>query len=346
MNNPTMLEVSLGERSYPIYVGEGLLSRAGEYMNLSRRVLIVTDEGVPREYAETVASLCEKPLIFTVKEGEGSKSFAVLEELCRAMLGGGFTRADAVVAVGGGVVGDLAGFAAASYMRGIDFYNIPTTLLSQVDSSIGGKVAVNLDSVKNAVGAFYQPRAVLIDPAVLKTLPARQISAGLAEALKMAACFDSALFELFERNPSVSTENVTKIIVSALKIKKDVVEKDEKESSLRRALNFGHTVGHGIESVLGVGEREDGLYHGECVALGMLPMCSPAVRARLLPILKNLALPTDCSVDANDIYRAVCHDKKAEGDLINAVFVEEIGTHEQRKVTAAELTALAREVFK
>ncbi len=344
MNKPTTLTVSLGERSYPIYVGEGLLSRASECMNLSRRVLIVTDEGVPREYAESVAALCKAPTLVTVKEGEGSKSFAAFEKLCRVMLDTGFTRADCVLAVGGGVVGDLAGFAAASYMRGVDFYNIPTTLLSQVDSSIGGKVAINLGGVKNAVGAFYQPRAVLIDPEVLNTLPKRQISAGFAEALKMAACFDGELFSLFEQQEPLS--NMSEIIVSALKIKKSVVEKDERESSLRRALNFGHTIGHGIESVLGAHEREDGLYHGECIALGMLPMCSPAVRARLLSILERLSLPTVCPVKADDISRAMCHDKKAEGNLINAVFVEEIGTHKQRKVTVSELTARAREVFR
>lgn len=344
MKEPKTVTVSLGERSYPIFVGEGLLAHADKYLNLSRRVLIVTDEGVPREYAESVAALCKAPTLVTVKEGEASKSFAAFEKLCRVMLDTGFTRADCVLAVGGGVIGDLAGFAAASYMRGVDFYNIPTTLLAQVDSSIGGKTAINLGGVKNAVGAFYQPRAVLIDPLVLKTLPARLLSAGLAESVKMAACFDKELFALFEKEDVLSRLN--DIIIASLAIKKSVVERDERESSLRRALNFGHTVGHGIESVLGAHEREDGLYHGECIALGMLPMCSPAVRARLLSILERLSLPTACPVKADDISRAMCHDKKAEGDLINAVFVEEIGTHEQRKVTVSELIARAREVFR
>lgn len=344
MNKPTILTVSLGERSYPIYIGEGLLKEAGAYMNFSRRVFIVTDEGVPRAYAEKIAEQCKSPVIFTVKEGEESKSFSVLEELCRAMLNAQFTRADAVVAVGGGVVGDLAGFLAASYMRGVDFYNIPTTLLSEVDSSIGGKVAINLDGVKNAIGAFYQPRAVLIDPTVLKTLPSRQISAGLAEALKMAVCFDKELFSLFERDDVLC--HISDIIIAALKIKKDVVEKDERESSLRRVLNFGHTVGHGIESALGVGEREDGLYHGECVALGMLPMCSFPVRERLLSVLRRLSLPTECPLEAEKIEKAMRHDKKAEDNLINAIFVEEIGSYDQRKVTVGELTARTREVFR
>ena len=198
MENLTTVQVSLGERSYPVYIGKGLIARAGELFDLSRRVLVLTDEGVPKAYAESVAAQCKEPLILTVKEGEGSKSIAVFEEILTKMLEAGFDRKDAVVSVGGGVVSDLAGFVAASYMRGIDFYSIPTTLLSAVDASVGGKVAVNLSGVKNAVGAFYQPRAVLSDPLLLETLPARQISAGLAEALKMAACFDASLFSLFE----------------------------------------------------------------------------------------------------------------------------------------------------
>ena len=347
--NPIKLNVSLGDRSYPIYIAHGILAQADRYLSLSRRVLIVTDDGVPAVYAQTVARLCKEPTLVTVKQGEESKSFASLEMLCRKMLESGFTRGDCVVAVGGGIVGDLAGFAAASYMRGIDFYNIPTTLLSQVDSSIGGKVAVNLDHIKNAVGAFYQPCAVVIDPDVLNTLPRRQIAAGLAEALKMSATFDERLFSLFEEGRA--EENLTDVIVASLKIKKDVVEKDEKESSLRRVLNFGHTVGHGIESLLGISETEEnarengGLYHGECVALGMLPMCSDAVRARLLPILSSLGLPTEISVDASHVTDAMKHDKKAGDGFVNAVLVDEIGTFRVEKITFSDLETRVREVF-
>lgn len=348
MMNPITLTVSLGERSYPIYIAEGILSEADKYLKLDRRVLVVTDSGVPREYAEKVASLAKAPTLVTVKEGEESKSFASLEMLCKAMLEAGFTRGDCVVAVGGGIVGDLAGFAASCFMRGIDFYNIPTTLLSQVDSSIGGKVAVNLDRIKNAVGAFYQPRAVLIDPEVLKTLPERQISAGLAEALKMSATFDASLFSLFEKGDARA--RMKEIIVASLKLKRDVVEKDEKESSLRRVLNFGHTVGHGIESLLGVGEesgtREDGgLYHGECVALGMLPMCAEGVRARLVPILKALSLPTSISVDASLVTRAMTHDKKAGDGFVTVILVDEVGSYREEKMSFSALEKRVKECF-
>ena len=189
------LTMDLGNKSYDIIIERGALSRIGEILPLNRRVLIVTDAGVPAEYSDAVASACTSSIKVTLEPGEGSKSFECLQMLLEKMLTGGFTRTDAVVAVGGGVCGDLAGFAAACFMRGIDFYNVPTTLLSQVDSSIGGKTAVNLAGYKNCVGAFYQPKRVVIDPCVLKTLPPRHLACGLAEAIKMAATCDKELFE-------------------------------------------------------------------------------------------------------------------------------------------------------
>jgi len=343
MKNIKEVKVSLGERSYPVYIGKGLLSRVGKLFNLSRRVLVLTDRGVPKEYAEAVADACREPLTVTVKDGEGSKSLATYEEILTKMLRAGFTRGDCVVAVGGGVVGDLAGFVASSYMRGIDFYNIPTTLLSAVDASVGGKVAVNLSGIKNAVGAFYQPRGVLCDPSLLSTLPARQVSAGLAEALKMAVTLDASLFSLFENGDPI--EDLEQVIAACVKIKASVVEKDEREGGLRRVLNFGHTIGHGIESRAGIEERENGLYHGECVALGMLPMSSSDVRARLLKIFNKFSLPTVSPVAPDSIFEALSHDKKAEGKFINAIFVNEIGTYEEKKIMPEELLTLAREVY-
>ena len=332
------LSVKTERGAYPITVLRGALAQIGEYLSLCRRVLIVTDEGVPAVYAKAVADACDAPLVVTLPQGEKSKSLSSFERLCRTMLDAGFTRHDCVVAVGGGMVGDLAGFAAASYMRGIDFYNIPTTLLSQVDSSIGGKVAVNLGEVKNCVGAFYPPRAVVIDPDVLKTLPERQISAGLAEALKMSLTHDPALFALFERGEA--RERLDEVILASLKIKKSVVEADEREAGLRRVLNFGHTVGHGIESVLGFDEsrgRVQGLYHGECVALGMIPMCSEALRPRLICVLRTLSLPTECRVDTARVLAALAHDKKAKSDGIDCVLVDEVGSFRFEALTPAAL---------
>jgi 3-dehydroquinate synthase len=320
--------MDLGQRGYDITVQRGSLAEAGRLLDLKRKVLIVTDEGVPATYAEAVAAACDKPLTVTVPRGEGSKSLAGLERLLTAMLDAGFTRGDCVCAVGGGVPGDLAGFAASAYMRGIDFYNIPTTLLSQVDSSIGGKTAVNLGGVKNIVGAFWQPRAVLIDPDTLKTLPAREYAGGMAEAVKTALIGDAALFDLLEAGQA-ETEDV---IARSLAVKKAVVEADEREGGARKALNFGHSIGHAIESATG-------LPHGACVALGMLPMCSDAVRARLLPVLEKAGLPTSADFDRAAVWEAMRHDKKAGAGSTDIVTVEEIGHGQLERVPTEQLKA-------
>ena len=219
-----ILPVKLPAGSYEITLSRGALQRAGELIDLNRKVLIVTDSGVPASLAEAVARQCRQPVIVTVPAGEGSKSLQGFGALCQSLLDNGFTRSDCVVAVGGGVVGDLAGFAAASFMRGIDFYNIPTTLLSQVDSSVGGKTAVNFGGIKNIIGAFYQPKAVLIDPDVLATLSPRHFANGLAEAVKMALTLDVTLFELLEQGDIA--ENIETVIARAVACKARVVEAD------------------------------------------------------------------------------------------------------------------------
>ena len=331
--------VNLKNGSYDITIERGVLKRAGEILNLKRRVLIVTDSGVPEEYAKAVAEQCESPFIETVPMGEESKSLFVFEKLCKKLLEHGFDRGDCVVAVGGGVVGDLSGFVAASYMRGIDFYNIPTTVLSQVDSSVGGKTAVNFGEIKNIIGAFYQPKAVLIDPEVLKTLSKRHFSNGLAEALKMAVTFDEELFELFEKEDI--EENIEKIIERSVRIKSRVVEQDEKESGLRKVLNFGHTIGHAIESA----EELGGLYHGECVALGMIPMCSEEIRERLIPVLKKLGLPTEYSGDMEKLISAASHDKKFLGNKVTVITLPEIGKFRMEDWSTEELFDRIKEFF-
>ena len=232
------IRMELGERSYEIVLERGCLKKAGSLLALDRKALIITDDGVPEEYAKTVARACKDPVIETIPQGEGSKSFPVLERLLSKMLAAGFTRSDCVVAVGGGVVGDLSALAAALYMRGIDFYNIPTTLLSQADSSIGGKTGIDLDGVKNIVGTFSQPKKVLIDPDLLATLPPRQVAAGHAEIVKAGLIADAELFSLYESGEV----DVAEALRRALLVKKRVVEEDEREGGLRRILNFGHTL--------------------------------------------------------------------------------------------------------
>lgn len=335
-----IIPVNLGEQSYDIILERGALSRISEYISLNGKALIVTDTGVPAEYAQSVFSQCKNAYVVTIPQGESSKSLDMYAMLLTELVKHNFTRTDCVIAVGGGVCGDLAGFVASSYMRGIDFYNIPTTLLSQVDSSIGGKVAIDFDSVKNIVGAFYQPRRVIIDPNVLSTLDKRQLSAGLAEAIKMAICFDKELFEMIEKSESIE-DDIDEIIEKSLKIKRYVVENDVKEKGLRRSLNFGHTVGHGIESVGG----SFPYLHGECVALGMLPMCEEQLRLRLVRVLQKYNLPTQIEANANDIYEFIVHDKKASGDEITIVYCENIGSFEMRKIKLLEVKKYISEVF-
>ena len=334
-----VIEVRLASGGYPITVERGALQRAGALLGLDRKVLIVTDDGVPRAYAAAVAAAAKESYIEVVPMGEGSKSFPTFERLLSRMLALGFSRKDCVVSVGGGVVSDLCGFVAATYMRGIDFYAVPTTVLSEVDASVGGKTALNLDGIKNVIGAFYQPRGVLVDPETLATLPARQIANGLAEAVKMALTFDAALFEQFERGDPM--QNIDAIIARAIELKRDVVERDEREQSLRRVLNFGHTIGHGIESAAG-----GALYHGECVAIGMLPMCAPDVRERLVRVLNALHLPTDAAVDPEAAYRALLHDKKASANGVAVVRVDAVGTYRIETVPVPSLRPLIDTVIR
>ena len=323
------MKVQCGAGEYPVISRRGGLADAAEYFDLDRRVIVVTDDGVPREYAQRVAAQCGGAVL-TLPQGETTKSEEYLSRIWSACCEAGLTRTDCIVAVGGGVVGDLAGFAAATYMRGIDFYNIPTTVLSQVDSSVGGKTAIDFHGYKNAVGAFYAPRGVILDAHVLKTLPARHISNGLAEAVKMAATFDEALFSFIEENDPA--ENLETVIREAVKIKIKVVEEDERERGLRRVLNFGHTVAHAIESASGF----ESILHGEAVAIGMIPMARGEARERLVRVLEKLSLPTALPLPASELTRAVYHDKKMSGDTLSCVVCPGIGKYEIVKMTPEE----------
>lgn len=333
------IPMDLQENSYDILVERGILARAKQHLNLNRRVLVVTDSGVPEIYAKTLADQCAVSVICTVETGEASKSLETFGHLLQTMLDHDFSRKDCVTAVGGGVVGDLAGFAASAYMRGIDFYNIPTTLLSQIDSSIGGKTAINFGGMKNIVGSFYQPKKVLIDPDLLGTLPPRQIANGLAEAVKMSLTSDADLFAIFEKEALES--HMDEIIIRSLMIKKSVVEQDEKETGLRKILNFGHTIGHGIESSENLSE----LYHGECVALGLVPMCGKNIRPRVIEVLKKCNLYNLPAFDWEKITQAAFHDKKADGDTVTVTLVPEIGQFELKTMKCTAVIDLAKDCF-
>lgn len=319
------LRMNLAERSYDILLQRGELSSLGDYVNLQRKVLVISDTGVPLSYVTAVKDQCSEGYIAIVEQGEGAKSLKVYEHLLGELQRHHFTRSDLVVAVGGGVMGDLAGFVAASYLRGIDFVNCPTSTLAQIDSSIGGKVGINFQGTKNIVGAFHQPKFVLIDPDTLDTLSDRHFSAGLAEAVKAGMIAKPELFALFEEESlSKRSENLEKVLFSSLEMKKSFVEADEKEGGIRAALNFGHTIGHGIESH---GKLEE-LYHGECVALGMLYMTeNEDLKARLKKIYQKLNLPSSISYDGDAVYAATTHDKKNKGSTTKLVKVKTLGSY-------------------
>lgn len=323
-----IINVALNQ-GYDIVVEEGSLGKVKDLVNVNRKVLAVTDTGVPAQHVDALMFQLPQGELVVVEAGEGSKSFKVLEELCRKMLDNSFHREDLVIALGGGVVGDLAGFAAASYMRGIDFVNIPTTTLSQIDSSIGGKTAINLDKTKNIVGAFHQPSKVIIDTKTLSTLSRRHVNNGLVEALKAGLIYDEELFNIFADKDI--DDNLTEIIIRSLRVKKDVVEKDEKEADLRKILNFGHTIGHGLESIFEL----SGLLHGEAVAVGMLPMIEEStLRAKVKSIINDkLGIATDVKFDKEAVFEAMLKDKKAHADSITVVKVAAAGIARLEKIS-------------
>lgn len=334
-----ILKVKLKQNPYDVVIGRGQLNEIEKYLNLKRKVLILTDSGVPKEYALKVKNKCDKGVIFTIESGEQSKNLENFSKIIEKMIENDFTRKDCVMAVGGGVVGDLAGFVASSYMRGVDFYNIPTTLLSCVDSSVGGKVAVDFNGIKNIVGAFYQPKKVVVDVNLLKTLDKRQFINGLVEAIKISLTSSKKLFELISDIDNIEN-NLEEIIALSLKLKKGVVEKDEKEKNLRKILNFGHTIGHGVESYFS-GE----LLHGECVALGMLCFCSEDVKTRLKSLLTRLGLKTKITADREKILQFIKHDKKANLSFVSVVMVDRIGSYYLREMELKEISENIGEIL-
>lgn len=332
-----MIHVDLKENGYDIVLEHGALSKVKDLVDLNRKTMVITDDGVPLEYATSVLAQCQEGYLHVIPQGEDSKSLSVFSEICEELMHLQFSRKDCIIALGGGVVGDLSGFVAASYMRGIDFIQIPTTTLSQIDSSIGGKVAINLAEVKNIVGTFYQPKKVIIDPDTLKTLPKRHYINGLIEALKAGLIYDASLFELFEKEDI--DQCIDSVIEKSLYVKKDVVEKDEKEQNLRKILNFGHTIGHAIESYYHLSDY----LHGECVAMGMLYFIDDEeVKQRVLNIYRKFGIKESAAFDVDSVYGLLCNDKKASHGKVTVVKVKEIGKAELEDMKLEDVKALLK----
>ena len=330
------LTVSLPGSSYPVWIEKDCLSHLADKLDTQKKTILVYDSGIPQKWVDLVLQQFTNASCFCFEQGEGSKNITTYQQLLMAMSQAELNRKSQVIALGGGVTGDIAGFAAATYMRGIDFINLPTTVLAQVDSSVGGKTAIDLGPIKNIVGAFWQPKTVLIDPNVLETLDSRQIHAGLVEALKMGLLFDENLVADFEQEQL----DFVKIIARSIDLKRIVVEQDEKESNLRKSLNFGHTIGHGIE---GSFENHDYL-HGECVAIGMLYfLTDPSLRHRVLAILDRLEVP---QIDHFDIAKAsalIRNDKKGNEAGIDCVFVDKPGHFYFQTLSPEQIDTLLKE---
>lgn len=328
------ININLKENSYGIVIGKNLLNDVDKYFNLNRKILIVTDDNIPTKYIEQVKNKSKEAYIVTIDHGEKNKNFDNYQKILKALIENAFKRSDAVVAIGGGMIGDMSAFVASTYMRGIDFYNIPTTLLSQVDSSIGGKTAIDYMGIKNIVGTFTQPKGVLIDTDTLNTLPKRELNSGIVESIKMAATFDKEFFSYLKNCDDILSD-IEQIIYSSLLLKKDVVEKDEKEKGLRKVLNFGHTIGHAIEETLNLS-----LLHGECVGIGMLYLSSKNVKNEITSFLSKHNLPTNCDFNKNKVIELIKHDKKSNSDTILVIKVNEIGTYEISDMSIDEIYSL------
>lgn len=326
-----ILEIKMNNKNYDIVIERGILDKASQYLSLDRKVLILTDSGIPKEYVNTLKKQIRDVFVYEIEQGEQSKSFDNFSKILDYLIDNEFTRTDCIIALGGGVCGDLGGFVAATYMRGISFYNIPTSLLAQVDSSIGGKTAIDKKGFKNLVGAFYPPEKVLIDPNVLSTLDKREFMEGLVEALKMGITSDKSLFKLIKNSEDIY-KDIDEVITKALLIKKNVVEIDPYEKNLRKILNFGHTIGHAIES-----SGKFNLLHGECVGIGLLYMTKGSLREEIKNILIKYGLPTNVNISKEDLYKYVCLDKKRSNTAITIIEVKEVGTFEINNILLEDI---------
>ena len=333
-------------KPYTVKIGRGLLSSCGEEMKgegLYGKAMIVSDDNVAPLYRETVAKSLKNQgfevFSHTLHHGEGSKTFEELVKLLNFTAQCGFSRSDTFVALGGGVVGDLCGFAAAVYMRGVHFVQLPTTLLAAVDSSVGGKTAVDLDAGKNLAGAFYQPALVLCDLNTFSTLPREEYANGMAEVIKYGFIRDKELLDILETD-----FDEEEVVARCVQIKADIVANDEFDRGERMLLNFGHTVGHAVEAKSGYT-----IPHGQAVAIGMVKVTQACVKNGLCPpetldvmrrLIDRYGLPGETDAPMNELFERMTNDKKSSGDAITFVLPRETGSCELKKLTRAEWTAL------
>ena len=319
-----IIPVKTEQRNYSVIVEKGVLRRLKEYVG-ERDVFVVSDQGVPTQWLDMIFAQYPDAKSFIFKDGEASKNWNTLEELLKKMMEAELKRGDIVIAIGGGVVGDMAGFASSIYMRGIEYVNIPTTTLSQIDSSIGGKTSIDFCGVKNSIGTFWQPSLVLADLSTLETLSSRHFYNGLVEAVKVGLIYDEELFKIFEQDDY--TSHLEEIIVRSIEAKKKIVEEDERDNGIRQILNFGHTFGHGLEAY-----HQGNYLHGECVGMGMMMVLKDeGIKERLQDVLSKLKIPTTCTYDPETVFEYIRKDKKSNKDFVNVIQVNEVGHAEIEK---------------
>lgn len=325
------INIPIPNKEYNVYIDSGILHKIDQYIDINREIVIITDDFIPKTYLEIIRSKMKNPLIIEVPMGEKSKSISTAYMIINKMIENKITRSCIILALGGGVIGDLAGFVASVYFRGVDFIQIPTTLLSQIDSSVGGKVGINADLMKNAIGSFYQPKMVIIDPDTLKTLSLRQKNNGVSELIKYGLIADASLFKDVCNNDI--WDNIEYYIAKCVNIKRDFVVGDEHDHGSRQILNFGHTIGHAIEQ-----ESKYQLLHGEAIAIGMLKIAKgKSYENDLVKCFLKYDLIKSFNYDIESIYKFIETDKKANNNYLNIILVDKVGKGFIKKISVENI---------
>lgn len=315
---------------YTVFIERGLIHSVASYVPVHERIVILTDDGVPVQWVDSIKDQFDQPLLITIPQGESAKSLSQVESITSTMIEAGCTRKTVLIALGGGVIGDLGGLVAALYMRGISYIQVPTTLLAQVDSSVGSKVAVNTEKMKNAVGAFYSPFAVCIDPDVLHTLPQLEFSNGMAEVIKYGMILDASLFKEIEDGSAI--KDIATLVYQCVKHKAAIVEEDELDQGRRQILNFGHSIAHAIEKA-----SNGSIAHGQAVAIGMAMMMKQTDEySRFVSVLNRYGLPSTFD-QVNLLLDYIQTDKKSSMQGIHEIFVNPIGTATIKEISFEQL---------
>lgn len=328
------LNVNLKDKSYEVIVEKGIIKNITPYVDIEKKFLIVSDDRIPNVYINTIKKQLKKVDVFIFPHGENNKSLKNYQLVIDKLIQGDYSRKDYIIALGGGVVSDLAGFVASTYKRGMNLINIPTTTLAMVDASVGGKVALNFDKLKNVIGSFYHPNCILIDIDTLETLPKRHYINGVIEALKTGMIGDKELYNIFFNGDY--RDHIEEIIYRSLQYKIKIVEQDEKEENIRKVLNFGHTFGHAYETYF----LMKNYLHGEAVALGIVTISKDKPYLEdIKKIFTKWGIKLNINVEKDKIINIIRNDKKCDDDIVDLIIVDEIG---KSKIVPTKIEDLSR----